>query len=58
MLREAVVLLRSLTVQPRVPLISTVEGVVGSIEHTMILLEVGSPTVSKEWRNDIEADRL
>ena len=55
--REAVVLLRSMTVQSSVPLMSTVDGVVAIMGHTTMLVDVEGP-ILQAWRNDIEADRL
>jgi hypothetical protein len=55
--RETLVLLRSVAVHPRVPLMSTVEGIVAIIGHTIIPLEVETPIVSQDWRNEIEAER-
>ena len=43
MFRDAVLLLRSVAVQARVPLKSTVNGIVAIIGHTIILLEAGTP---------------
>ena len=54
--RETVVLLRSVTVHPTVPLMSTVEGIIAAIGHTMMSLEVETPMIPQDWRDDIEAD--
>ena len=55
--RETAVLLRSMTVQPSVPLMSTVDGIIAIMGHTTMLVEVRGP-VLQAWRKEIEADRL
>ena len=55
--REAAVLLTSVVVQPRVPLMSTVEGIVAIIGHTIMLLEVEAPIAWQDWMKEIEAER-
>jgi hypothetical protein len=56
--REAVVLLRSMTVHSSVPFMSKVGGMVAIIGHTIVLVDTEAPNVSQDWRNEIEADRL
>ena len=56
--RDAVVLLRSMTVQSSVPFMSTDEGILAIIGHTIVLVDVETPSVSQDWRNEIEADTL
>jgi len=55
--REAVVVLRSVIVHPRLPLMSIVEGIVAIMGQTIKLLEVENPML-QDWRKEIEADRL
>ena len=56
--REAVVLLRSMTVQSSVPFMSKVEGIIAIIGQTIVFVDMETPNAPQDWRNEIEADRL
>ena len=55
--KDAVVLFRSMALQPKVPLMPSADGTVAIIGHTTMLVEVEIPIGEQDWRKEIEAER-
>ncbi len=57
-LRLAVVVFRSVTVHPKVPLMLKLVGNIATMGHAIPVLRVELRICSQDWGNEMEMDRL